>query len=306
MGLGVDKMYIFIPKRIHEQIENELDKSWKVVHELDKDVDVFVGMASQINDHLDKLKNLKYLLLITAGYDTLDISFLKEHGIRLTNARDVYSVSIAEMVVAQILNFNKGLETYHDQQERRIWKPYFDFIDLEGAKVGFIGGGSIAVEILKRLKGFNITSSVYRRSNKPSLFDETYNTIEGLQKLMAKSDYIINTLPLSESTTNLIDKPLFDLMHKDAFYVNVGRGQTHDESYLIKLLNAHKIRGAYLDVFHTEPLLESSPYWQINNLLITPHNSSNTPLPDKVLMKLIVNNLNNYLTQNPLINEIKL
>ena len=116
-------------------------------------------MASQINDHLDKLKNLKYLLLITAGYDTLDISFLKEHGIRLTNARDVYSVSIAEMVVAQILNFNKGLETYHDQQERRIWKPYFDFIDLEGAKVGLLVWFN-RCEILKRLKGFNNYISV--------------------------------------------------------------------------------------------------------------------------------------------------
>lgn len=306
MGLGVDKMHIFIPKRIHEQIEDELDKSWKVVHELDKDVVVFVGMAFQINKHLDKLKNLKYILLITAGYDTLDLSFLKEHSIRLTNARDVYSVSIAEMVVAQILSFNKGLQTYHYQQKNRIWKSYFNFIDLEKAKIGFIGGGSIAEEILKRLKGFNITSSVYRRSKKPSLFDETYNTIEGLQKLMAESDYIINSLPLNESTTNLIDQSMFDLMHKDAFYVNVGRGQTHDESYLIKLLNEKKIRGAYLDVFHTEPLEESSFYWGIENLLITPHNSGNTPLPDKVLMKLIVQNLNNYLTQKPLINEIKL
>ncbi|MDD2575437.1 MAG: NAD(P)-dependent oxidoreductase [Acholeplasmataceae bacterium] len=299
-------MNIFIPKRIHEQIKDELDKSWNVVHELDKEVEVFVGMASQINKNLEKLKNLKYILLITAGYDTLDISYLSKHGIRLTNAKDVYSVSIAEMVVAQILNFNKGFETYHYQQEYHIWKSYFNFRDLHGAKVGFIGGGSIAVEILKRLKGFNVTSSVYRRSNEPSLFDETYNTIKGLQKLMAESDYIINSLPLSETTTNLIDKSMFDLMHQDVFYVNVGRGQTHDESYLIKLLKNNKIRGAYLDVFQTEPLEESSPYWAIKNLLITPHNSANTPLPDKILMKLIVNNLNSYLTKNPLINEVKL
>lgn len=299
-------MHVFIPKRIYKEIESYLDKRWIVHHELNKDIEVFVGVSSQIKGHLETLNQLKYVLLITAGYDTLDVSFLKEKQIKLTNAKDVYSIPIAEMVVGQILSFNKGLNVYHHQQYNHIWESHFNFKDLEGSRVGFVGGGSIALEILKRLKGFNITSSVYRRSDEESLFDKTYNTVEGLTLLMTESDYIINTLPLNKFTTNLLNKDLLGLMHKEAFYVNVGRGQTHDETYLIELLKQNRIRGAYLDVFQAEPIDKASPYWAMKNLVITPHNSSNTPLSDQMLMKLVIENLDNYLSKKELINEIKL
>ena len=298
-------MKLYITPGIKEILDlTKIPTKYEIVDDLTSEVEVFAGSVYGVYKYYENLPNLKYILLTTAGFNQLDLNYLKSKNIKLTNARGAFSIPIAESVIAHILYVNRGLKTYQLQQENHEWIKHNDFIELTDSKVGFLGGGSIAEEILKRLKTFGITSLVFRSRNVLGPFDEVYTNQEGLEKLVSESDYIINTLPLDESTTNLFSKELISKMKRDAFYINVGRAGTHDEEALVDALEKGKIRGAYLDVFNVEPIDEDSKLWGVKNLYITPHNTPSSTKNDNRLEKLVLSNLNNYINQKELLNTI--
>lgn len=298
-------MKLYITKGIREILDlDKIPTTYEIVSELNDEVEVYLGSAYLIANHYQELKNLKYILLTTAGYNQLDPDYLLSRGITLTNARGIYSIPISESVVAHILYVNRGIKTYQSQQENKEWITYTTFNELTDAKVGFLGAGSIAEEILKRLKPFGIKASVWRAQNQTGPFDCVYTKKEGLQQLISESDYIINTLPLNDETANIISLQMVKLMKEEAFYINVGRAGTHDEKAILDALTNDKIRAAYLDVFNEEPIPMNSPIWNIPNLYITPHNSPSSTKNDERLNYLIIQNLNRYLKNEPLINVI--
>lgn len=298
-------MKLYIVKSFKENMDlNKIPKQYQLVNELNDEVEVYVGPDYLVKDHYQSMKSLRYLLLTTAGYNNLDIEYVKNKNIKVTNARGIYSIPIAESVVAHILYVNRGLNIYQHQQKNKEWVRHLDFIELTGAKVGFLGAGSIAEEILTRLKPFEITSSVYRSQNNQGPFDKVYTTKEGLEELFKESDYIINSLPLNNSTSGLVTKDIVNLMKKDAFYINVGRAGTNDEEAILNSLRNNNIRAAYLDVFSIEPLPSDSPVWKTANLYITPHNSPSSIKNKERINELIIKNLTNYLSKNSLINVI--
>lgn len=265
-------------------------------------IDIIVDFQDGASKSIGLCSNVKYVILTTAGYDQLDLAYIKEKAITLTNAKGIFSLPIAEHVVGQIISFNRRFRLYQHQADRLIWKRHDGLYELTGSTVGFLGGGSIAKAILKLLQGFDITSLVYKRSAHKDGFDELYRTPEELIRLFEKSDIIINTLPLTKETTRLVGEELLSVAKKDLFYVNVGRGQTTDEKALINVLREKSIRGAYLDVFEVEPLTED--YRDIDNLIVTPHNSQSSIHTNKRLEQLIKANLECISNQKPLYNEI--
>lgn len=298
-------MKLYITPGIKEILDiSKIPNKYQLVNELNEDTEIFVGSVYAIANHYIKLPNLKYILLTTAGFNQLDLEYLKINNIKLTNARGAFSIPISESVVAHILYVNRGLNIYQKQQKDHEWIQHRTFIELTDAKVGFLGAGSIAVEILNRLKPFGITSMVYRYSNNKGPFDELYTDLEGLKTLIKESDYIINTLPLDDSTKNLFNKDLIKLMKNNCFYVNVGRAGTHDEEAIINSLKSNKIRGAYLDVFNVEPIPKDSVLWDIPNLYITPHNTPSSTRNDERLREIILTNLTNLINNKDLINQI--
>lgn len=298
-------MKLYIQPTIIKGIkDHKVLKSYELVEVLDEMVEVYVGGPALLEPHYQKLPNLKHIILTTAGYNQLDLEYLKEKGITLTNGRGLYSIPIAESVIAHILYVNRGIDTYQKNQQKHLWAYKNDYIELTDSKVLYIGGGSIATEIQKRLQGFNVCSIVYKRSSDKGVFDEVITTKEDLKIYMKKSDYIINTLPLSNDTKNLVDQAMLEEMHKDAFYINVGRAGTHDENALLSMLKNGKIKAAYLDVFSIEPLPESSLIWDIPNLYITPHNSPSSTKNRKRIDRLITENLKRLKNGDELINKI--
>src|SRR5690625_733200 len=117
--------------------------------------------------------------------------------------------------------------------------------------------------------GFNTTG-------KPvDFFDQTY-TWQDKNHLIRQSDFLVLLLPLVEETHHFIAEEEFQMMKKNAFVINVGRGPLVKESALVEALETEEIKGAALDVFDEEPLPPSNPLWDTKNLIITPHISGKT------------------------------
>lgn len=122
--------------------------------------------------------------------------------------------------------------------------------------------------------------------------------------MVAECDYVVIALPLTETTRHLFDEEIFRAMKSNAFLVNVGRGPIVKEKDLVKALKKGWIAGAGLDVFEAEPLAESSPLWDLENVIISPHVAGFTPSYDERVTDLFVENLRRYLAQEPLLNVV--
>jgi phosphoglycerate dehydrogenase-like enzyme len=225
----------------------------------------------------------------------------------LTNAKDVYSITIAEDIITKILVLNRNVKKYVDQMTTGTWSGYKYEKEIYGSTVGFLGSGSLASAAALRLKAFDAKVICYRKSlEKSPIFDETYHDLDGLETLLKKSDYVVVTLPINADTYHLLDKKRIGMMKKDALLINVGRGEVIDQDALIDALEKGMIRGAGLDVTTPEPLPVDSKLWQMENVYITPHNAPSSPYMLDRLTALISENIDRYLKGERLNNIVTL
>ena len=260
-----------------------------------------------ITSYLDQMPNLKFIKLLTAGYNTIDLENVKQRGIEIAYAQDVFSIQIAEDVIAKILTFNRRLPLYYEHMKNQEWK--FERIDHElyQQTVGIIGAGSIGREVAIRLKSFGCYIIGYRRTKtEDSNYDELVYDRHGLEELLKRSDYIVLSLPLSDATKHFIGKNEFELMKKEALLINVARGEVIDQNALIHALNHGLIRGAGLDVTTPEPLPNENPLWHAKNVFITPHQASASPKMQERLIREVIQTIHAYVTHKPLTNLIKI
>lgn len=255
------------------------------------DCDVVVAMSPFRGSSIDKFTNLKFFQAISAGYDTLPLDVFKEKRIKLSNARDVYSVPIAELTVMRILEIYKKSAMYMEQQNRHEWKRDFRLQEITDKKIAILGTGSIGTQIAKRLKAFDAVTIGFNRSEKiVEYFDYIYS-VDKFPNMVGEFDVIIAALPLNNGTVHIINRDILNKMHKKSILINVGRGQSVDTTALCDVLNEKKILGAALDVFEEEPIPENSLIWDTEGLLITPHISSGSNYLNKRIYELVYNNL---------------
>ncbi len=281
-------------QKYHEiTFEKEMEKAY--------DADIIIAMPQFIKSEiLDRFHRLKWIQLLTAGFNTIDLEDIKKRGIVITYAKDVFSIQIAEDVFSKILYFNRNLSVFHEQQKEGIWRYQKVSHEIFGSTVGIIGTGSIGTEVAKRMKSFGAQVIGYKRTQAilPD-YDQIYYGKQGLDELLKQSDYIIISCPLSKETYHLIDRRAFKLMKKNALIINVARGEIIDQEALIESLFNAEIRGAGLDVTTPEPLPETSRLWTMNNVFITPHNASSSPYVQKRLIQEVDDALDRYIHHLP-------
>lgn len=220
---------------------------------------------------IEKFVNLKYIQLTSAGFDRVPMEYVKEHQIEIHNARGVYSIPMAEFAVFGVMEIYKQSKFFLHNQMEHNWEKHRELLELFGKKVCILGCGNVGTECAKRFKAFGceiVGIDLYTRS------DENYHIILGLKELenvLPESDVIILTLPLTKETEHLINGEKFKLMKEGAVLVNIARGGVVDTNALIKALS--RLRGAVIDVFEEEPLGLDSPLWDMENVIVTPHNS---------------------------------
>ena len=254
------------------------------------DADAVVCNWLFVNHDIRSFPNLKRIQLLSAGLDRLPLEYIRQKGIEVFNARGVYSIPMAEFAVGGVLQLYKGSRFFYENQKDHCWNKKRDLLELFGKRVLVVGTGNVGYEVAKRFRAF--TDAVYGVDLYPS-DDPIYRQVfplECLNAQLALSDIVILTLPLTDETHGMFDVSRFQRMKCGAVLVNIARGGIVDEAALCDALDG-KLYGAVLDVFSTEPLDDSSPLWEKENLILTPHNSFVSKGNDSRMWEIIKTNL---------------
>ena len=227
----------------------------------------------------DRAGSARWVHSRAAGLDSLLFPALVGSSAVLTNGRGVFSLRLAEFVIAALLYFARDFPRLLRNQRRGVWAP-FEPLDLAGRTLGIVGYGDIGHAIAERAHRLGMRVLALRR--RPALsgadpwVDETLAPAD-LLTLMRRADDVVVSAPLTPQTRGLVGEAAIGAMRPGAVLVNVGRGPVVDEAALARALAAGRIRGAALDVFEAEPLPSSSPLWNLDNVLVSPHCADNTP-----------------------------
>lgn len=232
---------------------------------------------------------------------------LKNHNILLTNTSGVHAFPISETVFAMMLAFTRKIHINIRNQAAHEWCSEGSLSEVHGKTIGIIGVGSIGEEISRLAKAFGMRVLGCRRSGKSSTIVDTMFDMHGLKEMISECDYIVNALPSTKETYRLIGTEEFKSMKPNAFYINIGRGETTDTDALVQALKEKQIAGAGLDVFEQEPLPKEHPLWNFENVIITPHNSGATDFYESRAMDIFIENFKQYLKgKEPSINIVNL
>jgi phosphoglycerate dehydrogenase-like enzyme len=234
---------------------------------------------------------LQWVHTMAAGLDTLLFPALVESPVPLTNTRGVFAPSLGEFALAGILWFAKGLGRMRSQQQAGVWEK-FDVETLAGRRLGILGHGSIGRETAWRAETLGMVVTGLRHG-----FPR-----EELEEILRSSDYFLVAAPLTETTRGLIGEAELRLMKPSAVLLNLGRGPVVDERALVAALREKRIRGAVLDVFDVEPLPAGHPFYELDNVLLSPHCADNTDTWLEDAMKLFLRNFEHFDAGRPLEN----
>lgn len=217
--------------------------------------------------------NLKYIQLTSAGYDRVPMDYVREHGIRIFNARGVYSIPIAEFAISGVLQLYKQSRYFYENQKLQQWVKHREIIELLGKTVCIVGCGSVGTECAKRFQVFGCKVIGVDICPREDMNYDRIARLEQLEMILSQSDVVVLTLPLTEATRYLMNKERLRQMKQGAVLVNIARGAVIDNGALIDELQQKNLMGAVLDVFEKEPLASDSVLWRMENVIITPHNS---------------------------------
>jgi phosphoglycerate dehydrogenase-like enzyme len=230
----------------------------------------------------------------SAGLDELLFPELIESPVVLTNARGVFSEILGEFVIAAVLFFAKGLRRMVRSQQAGVWDQ-FDTVEVSGQTMGIIGLGDIGKAAARRAEAMGMRVEGLHRSDGP----------DRKRDLLAQSDYVVLSAPLTPDTRGIIAAPDLAAMKPSAVLINVGRGPLIDEPALIAALLDQRIAGAALDVFEREPLPAGHPFYGMDNVLLSAHSADHTPDWQQRAMQLFLDNFQRYRRGEPLRNVVE-
>jgi glyoxylate/hydroxypyruvate reductase A len=181
--------------------------------------------------------------------------------------------SMAQSVLAHVLSFHLHHDEYRRQQSRSAWKQIYG-VEPEHRTVTLLGLGAMgrAAAVALRDAGFEVAAMV--RSQRRDEID-TFGS-DQLETRLAETDVLVNVLPVTDETRDMINGDLLEQLPDGAAFVNVARGAHVVEDDLLAALDSGRLRHAYLDVFRTEPLPADHPFWLHPRVTVTPHMAAPT------------------------------
>jgi phosphoglycerate dehydrogenase-like enzyme len=219
-------------------------------------------------ERLADLPRLRVVQLLSAGVDW--VAGHVPDGVTLCNAGDTRSPAVAQWVVGAILADLIGLQRAEAQRAQRRWEHWRPG-ELAGRRVVIVGYGSIGRAVERRLVPFGVRVTRVASRERAGVAASVR-----LPELVADADAVVVLAPLSDATRGLVGEAVITRMRDGALLVNAGRGPVVDTDALVAALEAGRIRAA-LDVTDPEPLPPEHALWSLPGVLLTPHNSGDTP-----------------------------
>jgi D-2-hydroxyacid dehydrogenase (NADP+) len=276
-----------------------------------EDADVlFAGFFSK--EMFLAASRLKWIQAWGAGVDRFLFPEVVNSPVTLTSAAGVHPTPISEHVLGMMLCFCRKLHVSIRNQAERKWESFESedaseqVEELSGKTLGVVGLGRIGAEIARKAKCLGMRVIATRR-------DPSRPASEGVERLvppvdldllLAESDFVVLSLPLTSDTRGMIGETQLRSMKQRGYLINVSRGKIVQEDKLIEALKKGWIAGAGLDTFENEPLPESSELWGFKNVIITPHVAGQTPYYMERLTNIFCENLSRFIREQPLINVV--
>ena len=268
--------------------------------------------------------NLRWIQFHFAGIDhAREAPIIRREGLVATTMSGASASQVAEYILMMLLALGHRLPDMIDHQRKSIWpKDRWDRflpIELRGSTVGIVGYGSIGRQVARLLQPFGARVFATKRDvMHPDDLGYSINGLgdphgdyvhrlypgEALRSMAKVVDFLVITVPLSDSTRDLVDQEVFQVMKETSFIIDTSRGGVVNQIALINALKEKRIAGAALDVFPEEPLSVDNPLWKLPNVIITPHISGSTRYYDERAMELFSENLRRYLEDQPLLNQV--
>ena len=269
-----------------------------------EDLDAAIGEADVLvvsglwrNELIAKAPKLRFVQSIGAGTDQFDRDALRARGIRLASAQGVNERAVAAHAMALILAMLRHIPAGRDNQRRHQWRGMISDLnqredELTDKVLLIVGLGRIGSRLanLARAFGMRVIGTKRDPSTGTGAADEVVAQ-DRLMDVLPRADIVALTCPLTPQTEKLIGERALGAMKPSAYLVNVARGRVVDEPALIAALSAGRIAGAALDCTVEEPLPASSPLWDFDNVLITPHTAGETRRYEDNVIDVLLENL---------------
>jgi len=262
-------------------------------------------------DIVHQLTRLKWVQAPAVGVGHILSEELIASPIVLTSARGVRARAIAEHVIGMTIALARQLPLVLARQRARKWA--LDEIEasrsirtLRDRQMGIVGLGSIGIEVAQAASGFGMRVwAIRKRADEPAPppVDKVLAP-DRLGDLLASSDVVVLSAPLTPETRQLINAETLGIMKRGAFLINIGRGKLIDDEAVASALRSGQLGGAALDVFTREPLDPASPYWDLPNVIITPHMSGAMEDYWTPLVALFAENLRRFEKGQALLNVV--
>lgn len=236
-------------------------------------VEGIIGSSLFLFHPIAQFSHLRFIQLTSAGFDRVDMDYVRDHRIEIHNAKGVYSVPMAEYAVSGVLQLYGQARFFYENQETHTWKKHRGLLELFGRTVIVVGCGNVGTECAKRFRAFGCKVIGLNRSIRENEAFDRILPLDRLDEILPQTHVLLLTVALTRETAHLMDRRRLSLLPPDAVVVNVSRGAVLDETALCEMLRGGRLAGAVLDVFETEPLPADSPLWDAPNVIVTPHNS---------------------------------
>lgn len=242
-------------------------------------------------------KCLKWIQALSTGTNHIIESPLVGEDMLITSLKGIHGPQMAETALLHMLALNRRFSETLRNQKAHVWKRWHLPL-LREKKLGIVGMGTTgqAIAVAARAFGLEIHALVENPRAIPEA-DVVHPAAE-LLNLAETFDFLVLVTPLSEKTRHMVNATLLKAMKPSAFLINMGRGGLVDDDALVDALNRKEIAGAALDTFVVEPLPAESPYWDMENVLITPHLGGSSENYPQQGMEIIGQNIEHYLAGN--------
>lgn len=266
---------------------------------------VFTNKTELGSALLSGLPKLKYIGLLSTGYNIVDIKYAAEHGISVTNIPSYSKAAVAQMTFAHILELCNQVGLHSTAVKSSEWSSNKDFcfwktplVELYKKTIGIVGFGKIgqAVADIAQAMEMNVLAYTPRKSNQAQRRNFDFAELDDLLRC---SDIVSMHCPLTPTTQNMANADFFSKMKSSAFFINTSRGGVVDETALALALANGVIAGAGLDVLSAEPPKSDNPLLKSKNCFITPHIAWAGFETRKRLVKIAQENLRAYLNGAP-------
>ncbi len=274
------------------------------------DTDVLIAW-SLTPEQFAGARRLKWIHAPAAGINQLMRPDVINSQVVITNARDVQAPLVAEHALACMFALAKRIPQCLRYQSARqwgqlkLWEERPRPREIAGATVLVLGIGSIGYEFTVRAKALGMRVLAVRQNPRAGAngADAVYGPAH-LNEILPEVDFVVLCAPCTPSSMGLMNSARLSKMKPTAYLINVGRGELVDEPALLEALHKGWIAGAALDVFQQEPLPPESPFWALENLLITPHFAAATESIWERHYQLICDNMARFLDGRPLLNQV--